>query len=65
MPTPIASIRLLKAKVNDLKALGHKLAVETGTDLTWQMLVLELIASQLGEERDVQPDRGASLLGVG
>jgi hypothetical protein len=55
MSMPVACFRLPREMLDDLKALARKVAVQRGTDLSWSMLLRELIAGRLREERDCRP----------
>jgi hypothetical protein len=57
MSMPVACFRLPQQMLDDLKALARKMAVQRGTEVSWSMLVRELIADRLHEEGDQRPDR--------
>jgi hypothetical protein len=52
MSMPVACFRLPQEMLDDLKALAREVAVRRGTGVSWSMLVRELIADRLREERN-------------
>jgi hypothetical protein len=55
--TEVASLRVPEGTIKKLKMLAHRISLERGEDVTWNMLVKELISKHLlDDEVEREPD---------